>query len=109
MNICPHDKNLRKQSSFDGTDNSIQSLKKKDITKIFLIDPLMKKRLIEELKFYSKEVSENEVKLKNIISSIRDLKKELLKLDQNPNSSDDYMGLAKQVEKTEEEINKGIF
>lgn len=108
LNICPHNKFLNKEASFDGSGPSVlESLKEKDNTKIPLIDPTTKKRLIEELKFYLKEVSDNELKLGNILSAVGDLKKELLKLEQNTDVIDDYAGVAKKVEKTEEEINKG--
>lgn len=107
LNICPHDKNLQKEASFNGSNSILDILQVKDKTNIPLIDPLMKKRLIEELKFYLKEVSDNDIRLSNILSAIGDLKKELLKLDSNPDIIDDYAGIAKKVEKTEEEINKG--
>ena len=108
LNICPHDKNLQKEASFNGSNSILDTLLVKDKTNIPLIDPLMKKRLIEELKFYLKEVSDNDMRLSNIPSVIGDLEKELLKLDSNPDIIHDYAGIAKGVEKTEEEINKGI-
>jgi len=85
----------------------LESLKEKNQTKIPLIDPTMKKKLIEELKYNLKEISDNESKLSNILSAVGDLKKELLKLEQNKDITDDYAGISKKVEKTEEEINKG--
>lgn len=108
LNICPHDKNQNKEASFNGSGPSIlETLQEKDKTKIPMIDPSMKKRLIDELKFYLKEVSDNELKLSNILSAVGDLKKELLKLEQNLDITDNYAGIAKKVEKTEEEITKG--
>lgn len=110
LNICPHNKYLNQEASFNGSGPSaLDALKEKDNTKIPLIDPSMKKRLIEELKFYLKAISENELKLGNILSAVGDLKKELLKLENNPDITDDYAGIAKKVERTEEEINKGEF
>jgi len=108
LNVCPHDKKLQKEAVFDGTGKSIlETMNDKDNTKIPIIDPTIKKRLIEELKFYQKEIEENDLKLSNILSAIANMKTELLKLDDSPNVIDDFAGLEKEVEKTEEEINKG--
>lgn len=35
------------------------------------------------------------------------MKTELLKLDENPNVINDFAGIEKEIERTEEEINKG--
>ncbi len=95
------------EATFEITHKSVLDEEDQTNTKIPLIDPITKKRLIEELKYYQKEVGENETKLNSILSAIEDLKKELLKLDDNPNNIDELAGVAEKIEKTEEEINKG--
>jgi hypothetical protein len=107
LNICPHDKIMKMEATFEITHKSVLDEEDQTNTKIPLIDPITKKRLIEELKYYQKEVGENETKLNSILSAIEDLKKELLKLDDNPNNIDELAGVAEKIEKTEEEINKG--
>ena len=108
LNVCPHDNKSNKEATFEVTGKSIlDSLEDKNNNKIPIINPQIKKKLIEEFKFYEKGISQNEANLNNILSAIGNLKKELLKLDDDSHAAEDYAGVNRKVEKTEEEINKG--
>lgn len=100
LNTCSHDKNKNKEAEFDGKEENEDADKKE----IKIIDPLTKKRLLSELKYYLKDVEEKKKNLENLITLIESLKNEMSKV-KNTTDSDIY----KKYKVTEDQIEKGFF
>lgn len=71
------------------------------------ISPNMRKRLIQELKFYQQQLADQEAKLNSLTLAKDNMNKELTNLDTSPSVVEDYAGVEKKAQKTEEEIDKG--
>lgn len=104
MNICPHDKKLKNKAKFEVNDESnLNKLEEKNIT---IIDPLTKKRLISELKYYLDDIEEKKKNLENLKTIVQNTKNELSKVSNNTNQLNGN-DIENKVELTEDEIDNG--